>query len=183
MKRILMAAVLAGMAGAAYAADFAALQTVKASDIKMMTQVVAESAAPVYGSKGTGKMDILQKSVVRGNGVYNGQIQFIDWGVNDSAFKPTGTIVISGPVAKAFYDTMVNATYRPAPANMAMLTPSEISRDICEARVSRQMTCLKIPVFSADGNSLVLSGGKPVYNETSYQCDINIPDVTTMDFN
>ena len=38
MKKILVAVVLAGMAGGVYAADFSALQTSKASDIKMRAE-------------------------------------------------------------------------------------------------------------------------------------------------
>jgi hypothetical protein len=167
MRKILIAAVLAVMAGGASAADF--------SDLKSFTADTDKTAVPAVSVT----KDV---AVVRSEGVTAGVIRFIDW----SKMMPgntSGLLTISGAAAKTMYDTMLSAKYRPEPANMAQLKPSQVTRGMCEARISKQMTCLKIPLFSADNQSLVLSGGKPVYNDTSYQCDISVSDVRNMDFN
>lgn len=171
MKKIMIAVILSGMCGAVYAADFSVLQDYKSSDTKISAPSVPQPTLvnKVAGNKATSD--------------YQGKIQFIDWGVSfEDDTMTTGAIVISGPVAQTLYNTMSGARYRAAPANLASMTPAQVSRDICEARIGTQMICLKLPLISPDGASLVLSGGKPVYNASSYQCDIKIADVKTMEF-
>ena len=171
MKKIMIAVVLSGMCGVGYAADFSALQNYKSADTKISSPAVPQ---PTLVAKVAGNKDISD---------YQGKIQFIDWGVAfEDESMVNGAIVISGPVAQILYKTMTGARYRAAPANLASMTPAQVTRDICEARISNQMICLKMPVITPDGAALVLAGGKPVYNASSYQCDINILDVKTMEF-
>lgn len=167
MKIALIAAMFATLSTQVFAADFSDLSNPKFSSIQ-----VAAPQSPALVS-----LDAANKA--EDNTV--GYIKFINWGLYDNYTK-SGAIVIYGAVAKTMYDTMTKAKYRPAPANFASYTPAQVSRDICEARVAKSITCLKIPKFSADGKTLVLTNGKPTYTADSYQCDIHISDAQTMEF-
>ena len=166
MKIALMTVVFAALSTQVFAADFSDLQNPQPSGI-----TVTAPARPMLVSK---------DAVNKADENTKGYLTFINWGL----YQPTkaAAIVIYGPVARNLYDTMTKARYRPAPANMASLPPSQISRGICEARIAKTIICLKIPKFAQDGNSLVLTNGKPTYTDDSYQCDINISDSQTMEF-
>ena len=171
MKISIFAVILAAVSVQANASSFSVLQANSPSDIQLTAPSVSAPRDLVTKSAGSTKAE---------NPNYLGNIIFIDWSVHSSSFE-SGAIVIQGLAAKTLYNTMTRARYRPEPANMGSMHMRDISRDICEARISRNMICLKIPVSTADG-ALLLSSGRPTYNNDSYQCDINIPNVKTMDF-
>lgn len=166
MKIALMTMIFAALSAQVFAADFSDLQNPQTSGIK-----VTAPAQPALVSK---------DAVNKADDNTKGYLTFINWGLHMQT--KSAAIVIYGPVARNLYDTMTKARYRPAPANFASYTPAQVSRNICEARIAKTMTCLKIPKMLSDGSALVLTNGKPTYTDDSYQCDINISDSQTMEF-